>query len=386
MRIPGRMLRWLSAGILALAVLLVATASIATADTGTYRIDNYTVQLQPQNDGKVKITIQQSWVVLSGDIPWITVGLPNSHFSVQEHGGAAAKVRADNSSGWSGVRVDLDRDYRSGEKFQVEFSVLQSNLLERLTQEKMWRIVYTPGWYDGATIGRLRVSIASPVDIASYSSLAPPPVSTSGGVITWEKTDLSPGAHFTIVAQSTDGSFLTKSAVAIGNTAFPTTLVIVVGVILGLAVLVAFAVFRARRVREEKNAILITEAEKEIAADPDKRRAADKGFEDYVEKKHIGPDEQGRYYDRAYGDYITPVIWAAILMHEQDRAAARGSYFGGGGFFGGSGGGGSCVSSCACVSCACACACACAGGGAAGCARKSFHECRDCVQRAVKDS
>ena len=110
------------------------------------------VTLEPQSNGQVKITYEQSWKVLSGDIPWITVGLPNSNFTVGSSSGALTKVSAANSSGFSGVRVDLDKDYLPGQTFDIKFTVLQSNLLERLTAEKKWRINYTPGWYDNASM------------------------------------------------------------------------------------------------------------------------------------------------------------------------------------------------------------------------------------------
>ena len=129
------MLRWLSAGIFAL-VLLLAVAAPAHADTGTYRILSYVTTLEPQSSGAVKITYEQEWQVLGGHIPWVTVALPNSSFSVGEYSQAAAKVSADNSGSWSGVRIDLDKDYLPGATFKIKFSVLQENLLERLTQEK----------------------------------------------------------------------------------------------------------------------------------------------------------------------------------------------------------------------------------------------------------
>ena len=132
MRVFAGMLRWLSAGIFAL-VLLLAAAVPVNADTGTYQILDYVVSLEPQSSGKVRITYEQEWKVLSGNIPWITVGLPNSNFSVEEFSGAASRVYANNSGGWYGVRVDLDKDYLPGETFRVKFVVLQGNLLERLT-------------------------------------------------------------------------------------------------------------------------------------------------------------------------------------------------------------------------------------------------------------
>jgi hypothetical protein len=107
-----------------------------------------------------------------------------------------------------------------------------------------------------------------------------------------------------------------------------------------------------------------------MKTDDKKKKEIESGFQEYVQKEKIQPDAEGRYYDGHYGDYITPVIWAAMIMPQLQRKddtvppASQGYR------------GGNCA--CACVSCACACACACAGGGAAGCSKKTLHECERC--------
>ena len=116
--------------------------------------------------------------------------------------------------------------------------------------------------------------------------------------------------------------------------------------------------------------------EAEMEKDEKKREAIEKGFKEYVEKENLQPDEEGKYYVKKHG-YVTPAIWAAVIStqyrylhqpyvhpHMQSGTGYRPS----------------CVS-CACVSCACACACACAGGGAAGCSRKTLHECPACREK-----
>jgi hypothetical protein len=113
------------------------------ADTGTYRIVDYSVRLAPQNDGRVRISIDQQWEVTGGNIPWVTVGLPGPIFTIEGFGGAAKKVSNGSGNGFFGVRCDLDKDYTAGQTFRVQFTVLQSNLLERLPKESQWRIVYT---------------------------------------------------------------------------------------------------------------------------------------------------------------------------------------------------------------------------------------------------
>ena len=366
MRVFKSMLRWLPAGIFAL-VLLIAMVlpAAAAADTGTYQISNYVVTLEPQSSGQVRMTYQQEWKVLSGHIPWITVGLANSNYTVDSYSEAAARVSAANSGGFTGVRVDLDKDYQPGESFKVQFVVLQSNLLERLTSEKKWRIDFTPGWYDNAVTDHLQINLVSPVNTEAYSLLNPQPV-TNGNTFTWEKSNVPRGGRFNIKVECLDGSFLSATAPISGGQG-PSTWVIVAiiaGILILIYLLIVLAVRRNRQARDAEIKVRIAATEKELAEDREKEKAAEKGFKEYVDDKGIKPDQQGRYYDRSYGGYITPIIWMAILSNQGRQAqnpAPRTP---------------SCA--CACVSCACACACACAGGGAAGCSRKTLHECRTC--------
>ncbi len=369
MRALAAVLRWLSPGVFALAAVL-APAGPVHADTGTYRILDYVTTLEPQSSGAVRITYQQTWQVLSGNIPWITVGLPNSSFVVEEWSGAAARVYDDNSGGWSGVRADLNRTYLTGDTFSLTFTVLQSRLLERLTTEKKWRVDFVPGWYDRAGTDRLQIKLVSPVSLESFSVVNPSPASSANNVITWEKANLQPGDRFEIRVESQDGSFLSATAPEARNGPSPWPAVI--GILIGAAVvgLIVFAVRRARQARDAALKERIAATERELALDPGKKKEAEKGFREYVIEEDIQPDEQGRYYDRSYGGYISPAIWSAVILDQQlrnqERAAAAAAAPHS-----------SCA--CACVSCACACACACAGGGAAGCARKTLHRCPACA-------
>jgi hypothetical protein len=375
MRISTIMLRRLSSGIFALAILLLLVVPVY-ADTGTYRISDYIVTLEPQNNGQVMITIEQQWLVLSGDIPWITVGLPNKNFSIDNYDGAASKVSPANGNGFYGVRIDLDKDYKPGESFKIKFAVLQGNLLERLTSDKKWRISYTPGWYDRAAIDHLRINLLSPVDYQTYSAASPMPSSVNNNILTWERNNLSAGSRFNVTVESTDGSFLTASEPSSSQGGgFGKSFYIVIAIILMVGFLIFWGIRKNRQAIDARNKERVYNIEAEMAANKQKKEEVEKGFEKYVEDKGIQPDTQGRYYDRSYGDYITPAIWAGIISSQINRPhipPASGSKPG-------------CVS-CACVSCACACACACAGGGAAGCARKTLHECRTCaVSTGKKD-
>jgi hypothetical protein len=324
MRALAAMQRWLSSGVFALAVILVtASPAPVLADTGTYRILEYVTSLEPQSSGAVRITYEQTWRVLSGNIPWITVGLANADYTVGEWSGAAAKVYAANSGGWSGVRVDLDRTYLTGDVFSVKFTVLQNSLLERLVKEKKWRVEFVPGWYDRAITDRLQVKLVSPVSLESFVAMEPVPASSANKVIAWEKTNLQPGEKFQIRVESQDGSFLSAAAPAAkkGPSPWPA----IIGIVIAAAVvgLIVVAVRRAAQARDAALKERIAATERELALDRSKKEAAEKGFREYVIEENIKPDEQGRYYDRSYGGYISPAIWSAVILtQQQNRAAA----------------------------------------------------------------
>jgi hypothetical protein len=364
MRVFKSMLWWLPAGIFVI-ILLTAMVPLtpAAADTGTYQITNYVVTLEPQSSGQVRLTYQQEWRVLSGHIPWITVGLANASYTISGFSQAAARVSADNSGGFTGVRVDLDKDYQPGQSFKVQFVILQSNLLERLTSEKKWRIDFTPGWYNNAVTDHLQINLVSPVNPEAYSLLNPQ-TATTGNTLTWEKSNLAGGGRFNIKVECLDGSFL-SSAVPVKGPG--PNIWVVVGVIAGILIviylLIMLAIRRNRIARDADIKARIATTEKELAENKEKEMAAEKGFKEYIEEKGIKPDPQGQYYDRSYGGYISPVIWMAVLSNQGRQTQNPPTTS-------------SRTCACACVSCACACACACAGGGAAGCSRKTLHECR----------
>ncbi len=187
----------------------------------------------------------------------------------------------------------------------------------------------------------------------------------NNNVLDWDRFNLSPGSRFNITVESTDGSFLSEATPGpSGSGKLGTAFYIIIAVIVGMGLLIFWAIRQNRQARDSDIKRQVVVVEEKMAADVKKKKEIEAGFEKYVEKENIQPDEQGRYYDRSYGDYITPAIWAAVITNQYGRRDTPPKT--------------GCVSSCACVSCACACACACAGGGGAGCSRKSLHECRTC--------
>lgn len=344
------------------------------ADTGTYEILNYAVELTPLSDGSVNMTYYQEWLCTGGHIPWVTVGTANSNFDIISSGGNVESARDDSSGGWQGVYLTLDKDYASGERFAVSFSIIQRNLLERLTNEGKWRIDFTPGWYDNCVTDNLTITLNSPVPVSSYS-FTPQPTQVIDNIVTWQ-TSLDRGDTFNVRMESYDGGFLQPSEPA--GLGFSWAWVLIPVFIIGLLLVM---VARSRRrekpstseeyIFDEKGNLddRLKEAKEKWDKDKKGNEFSDKEqarFDEFVAEKKLEPDINGNYYYN--GNFINPWIlfWALnSLSYRKPNMSVfttRGT---------GARGGSSCVAvSCACVACACACACACAGGGAAGCAKK----------------
>jgi hypothetical protein len=316
-------------GNLILFILLVSLLMAANchADTGTYRITDYSVTLNPKPNGEVVMDYSQTWLVTGGNIPWVTVGLANANYQIISWGGAAKTVSNGNEGDWFGARVDLNKNYLPNEKFTYNFTIVQRNLISQ--RSNGYSIVFTPGWYDRSTIDKLSLKVISPIDLLNVTT-DPKPSATAGRTLVFSKNNLGMGerykisvnflksALFKVPAQSPQSPQSPQSG---WNSPLLILLVIIVGVIL-----VAY----------------------------------------YYS---IHPD------DSYYQDYGGPVVSTGGIRRGMGSDEDHSS--GGSGAFGGR------ASSCACVSCACACACACAGGGGgggggAGCARKWRHFCNKC--------
>ncbi len=183
--------------ILVFLYLIVIVSSFTFTDTGTYKILDYRVKLTPHSDGMVEIEYYQKWLVTGGHIPWITIGTANSGYRIDQskNRGNIRKIYPYNSSGWSGVRIDLDRDYLPNETFEVGFSLMQSKLF--FADEDNYKLDFTPGWYDRAITEKLTViiHIFAPIDKVKVS---PKNARTEGEEIIWEVVNLDRGRRFPV--------------------------------------------------------------------------------------------------------------------------------------------------------------------------------------------
>ena len=168
-----------------------------TRDTGTYEIEDYTVTLAPIENGSVEITYYQKWKVTGGNIPWITVGLANPGFSIvsSKTGKNISGIRPNKSGSSYGVYITLDRAYRAGETFEIEFAVIQKGLFYK--HQDSYRLHFIPGWYDRARINRLTVVLNFFTKLDGVTA-KPEPNSAQAQSLSWEKYGLEKAGRFPV--------------------------------------------------------------------------------------------------------------------------------------------------------------------------------------------
>lgn len=304
--------------------ILVSIDTAIAGDTGTYEILEYRVDLVPHPDGFVDITYYQKWQVTGGHIPWITVGVPNSSFQIDgvKNNGTIKAIAPKNSSGWSGVRLDLDQDYQKDAQFEVSFAIRQNQLF--YADKDSFQMEFVPGWYDNAFIKNLKITVKIFAKMESVI-FNPPIAAKKDGMLVWTKDNLGKGEHFEISIAFPKEAFpggIKKENLKSDDVNVGTVVVIIVAIIVILVIIMLIL----------------------------------------VNTGVIGGGGSG-------------YSGGGIFYGGDSSGSGGGRSSGGGGGFGGSG------YSCACACVSCACACACAGGGGAGCSRKLRHSCPICQGR-----
>ena len=175
-----------------LAFLLFAGVNFVRADTGTYTVTYESADLTIQTDGNVVISYDIAMSVQSGNIPWVTVGLPDSNFVILTHSGNAFSVDERNSGGWTGVRIQLDNTYYAGDSFRFSFMVRQNDFVYKYNDEQA-SISFTPCWWDNAVTNDLKVTIHIPSEISSRVVTATNPTRYEGSSIIWEWNNVPRG-------------------------------------------------------------------------------------------------------------------------------------------------------------------------------------------------
>ena len=143
---------------LLLAALLLPMAASAAGDLD--EILNYTVTAEVNEDATVTLLYHIEWKVLDssseGPLEWVTVGIPNSHYSDLTALSDSISKISYTSSGGSSVRIDLDRKYYAGEVAVMDFSLVQDYMYQvnELTEgETVYH--FTPGWFDSLNVDEI---------------------------------------------------------------------------------------------------------------------------------------------------------------------------------------------------------------------------------------
>lgn len=281
---------------------LILTANSVSGDTGTYKISEYNVKLTPRSDGMVEIEYHQKWNVTGGHIPWITVGVPNKNFEIVQakNKGAIKKIKSDSSGDWSGVRIDLDKDYKPGDSFDVWFGIVQRQLF--YADKDNYKLDFTPGWYDKAETVNLKLEVFFFAKLDTVTA-KPKPTKIEGQSMIWEKSNLKKGEKFDISVSFPKKIFPKEISKKELRSEFPRwAIALIIIIVIVIILVIALGV---------------------IASE------SDDGYS------------------------------GGSIFYSGGRGSSGGISSSGGGGFGGR----SSSCACACVSCACACACA-GGGGA----------------------
>ncbi|NLS45005.1 MAG: hypothetical protein GX969_04625 [Firmicutes bacterium] len=316
------------------------------ANTGTFKITDYDIEIIPRADGSWTANYRQEWEVLTGNAPWVTVGLPNVSYEITQWTGCATAVKPDNQGAWSGALVQLNRTYQKGETFNFGFTVIQSKVAYPKDNNNI-EFSFTPGWYDDIAVERMVITLKNPWPERDIKFISPEPYEKTDNKIVWV-SKLNPGQRFNInfvfpsqVFNEFDPDRELKTwdefIEFTDDNRAPTSARVIIPVVIIALILIYIAILKKRsKIYKGRRGIFY--------GSPRPLGAPFKTYPGSKQSKQSNKTSDG-----------------------SNQGNSKKS--GGGGGFGGRSTGCACVScACACVSCACACACA--GGRGAGCTQK----------------
>lgn len=149
-------------------VLILMTFCIFIPSTKIYakepldEIQNYVITVDMRNDGTMDIRYHLEWKVLDdesdGPLTWVKIGIPNDHVDEIK----AISDNIDNieymaKSDKTFVRVDFDREYKSNEVINFDFSIHQSYMYVIDKEDHLLRYSFTPGWFDEIEVKHIMI-------------------------------------------------------------------------------------------------------------------------------------------------------------------------------------------------------------------------------------
>lgn len=300
-----------------LIALLFAFFTVSSCDepsTPLDKIHEYTIKVDPNNDGTLNMEYYLKWEVLeegNGGVDYITIGVANRF--VENIKGLTSNIRKINYSSENGstIRIDFKNTYHKGEIFEVKFSFVQKRIFYLKGDEVQYS--FNPGWFEEIKVNKLTV-LWNDSNILKHNAN-----SKDQSYLRWDSTlDLGETIECNLIYAKNSFPSLNPKEDYSQQEENPIIYIVIIAFCLSFVIII----------------IIINNVNK------DKYQTC-RGFSGHINHHHF---YFGRHYGyRRSGTRITP-----------PNVNNKGSGVHGG-------------------SCACACACACAGGGRAGCSRKDFN-------------
>lgn len=235
-------------GMLLMAVLFFAKGSSLTALANLDEIEEYTIQIEPYQDGSLRMTYHLKWRVLDsvseGPLEWVKIGIPNENAEDFEALSDNIQKIGYYSQGGDYVRLDLDRSYYAGEVVELDFRFHQHCMYEK--EGGIRKYSFTPGWFPDIQVDKLNIYWQDwKVESASGA-----PAHKEGYY--HYRTSLKEGERFSVIIRYYDAVFSKEDSKVISFRNMIPFLVLVCFPLLTCLVLLIFSNKIAAKIRESR--------------------------------------------------------------------------------------------------------------------------------------
>lgn len=192
-----------------LALILLTQFTVpALAKENLDEIEDYTITVNVREDGTLDIRYDIEWLVLSDKngsepVTWVEVGIPNKH--VEEVNAITDNIQEAKyyRDGGDCVRVDFNRKYYKGEKFQFSFTIHQSYMY--MLEDDAIKYSFTAGWFEEIEIKKITIKWNKNWVEESTAT----EVSADGKYLVWTANNLPEGEHYSTSVRYAKGTFAT---------------------------------------------------------------------------------------------------------------------------------------------------------------------------------
>ena len=144
-----------------LTLIIIAQFSVpAFAADNLDEIEDYTITVNVRQDGTLDIRYDVDWLVLSDKngsepVTWVKVGIPNKH--VEEVNAITDNIESAKYylDGGDFVRLDFNRKYFEGDRFQFSFVIHQSYMYQ--IEDDAIKYGFTAGWFEEIEVKKITI-------------------------------------------------------------------------------------------------------------------------------------------------------------------------------------------------------------------------------------